>query len=75
LVAQISSLNVPVEMIGTANIKRMRAMCQGIIEGCNEYDINDRPPSDKSLISNSVSASAIAEFGITMRRESAKRQR
>lgn len=43
LIAAIRDKTVPVGGIGADNVKRLDAICVGILAGCDSYDMSDRP--------------------------------
>lgn len=43
VLAAVSGLRVPTEKVGKDNIRRMVAVCQGLITAVNEYDDSDHP--------------------------------
>jgi hypothetical protein len=76
LIAQISTITVPTDVIGANNVKRMRALCAGIIVGCSEYDVADRPVPPNVATRTLVSKPEVIEqFGKQLKIESAKKRR
>lgn len=74
LIAQISGQTVPVQKIGANNIKRMKALCEGVIIGCNRYSVADRPVIEAARDLNKAAGPATpAAFGAMLKAEMAKR--
>jgi len=76
LIAQADVIHVPVDKIGADNVRRMQSFCKGIIYGCNEYKIEDRPqPNDGDGLVKSIPNDAPKKFGVRLKKEMAKNKR
>jgi hypothetical protein len=76
LIAQVSGQTVPVGKIGANNIKRLQAVCSGILEGCASYKAEDRPvpaPTARDFNRAPSGIATMKQFGEKIRAEMAKR--
>jgi hypothetical protein len=72
LISQVDNLSVPTAVLGGQNVKRMLALCDGIITGCDKYVFTDRSLVQvKSLSKDPVS---LASFGATVEAEFARQK-
>ena len=72
LIAQIQGVTVPVEKIGANNVKRLIAICDGLITGCEQYNKADRPTADVNSKDLDLTPD-IQVFGSKLKIEVAKR--
>jgi len=68
--AQIEGVTLPVDVIGINNVRRIDALCVGLITGCNEYDMNDRPPPNETEATATRSVEdPVAIFGRELKKQ------
>jgi len=68
-IAQIDGVTVPVQVIGTNNVRRIDSFCVGLINGCNEYSMDDRPPPNEAEVATRSLEAPEATFGRELKKE------